>query len=136
LSNNKNDNNQYDYGIGIIDGAYGPTTIYLAGDYSRQSILRKSVSLIIIISTLILIVFDIIGYIKKINYSKKYKIKIIFSINIFLIFLLSIYIGFQILGLFWIKISTLMNIIFCILFYVNFILLKIIRKNRIKENEK
>jgi Na+-transporting methylmalonyl-CoA/oxaloacetate decarboxylase beta subunit len=127
-----NGNSPYLPAISIIGGADGPTSIYILGNYSWQSILKYFLSAIIIIDTLVLIVFDIIRFKKRRMYTIKYKMKIIISMNIFIIILSSIYIGFQILGFLWIGISILMNIVFCIIFYIKFILIKIIKE----ENKK
>ena len=113
--------------VAIIGGADGPTSIYIAGNYNWQSILKYLLSIIFIIGLLILIIFDVIEYLKNLKYAIKYKAKIVFVVVVFTIFLLLIFIGFRILGFLWVSISTLLNIVFSIMFFVKFILLKIIR---------
>jgi hypothetical protein len=130
VSKYNNDNSPFLSTISIIGGADGPTSIYLLGNYSWQSMLKYFLSEIIIINALALIVFDIIGLIKTKAYGIKYIIKVIISMNIFIIILSLICIGFQVLGFLWIGISTLMNIVFCIIIYIKFILIKIIKKDK------
>jgi Na+-transporting methylmalonyl-CoA/oxaloacetate decarboxylase beta subunit len=81
--------------VAIIGGADGPTKIYVAAN-GWQSILKYSLSIAIIISMSVLIVFDIIGLAKKREYSVKYKTKITLVMVVFIIFLILIYIGFRI----------------------------------------
>jgi hypothetical protein len=74
-------------------------------------------------------VFDGMEFIKDRKYTIKYKVKMILSTVIFTIILSFICIGFKILGIAWVGISILINIIFSTIFFVKFILLKIIKDN-------
>ena len=96
--------------VAIIGGADGPTTIYISGNYSWQSILKYSLSIIFITGLLILIVFDIIEFLKNWKYTIKYKVKIVLSIVIFIIILFLIIIGFGMLGFLWVGISVVTTI--------------------------
>jgi Na+-transporting methylmalonyl-CoA/oxaloacetate decarboxylase beta subunit len=96
-----NNSSPYLPSISIIAGADGPTSIYITGNYSWLSVLKFLLSAIILISALVLIVFDVTGYITTKKYSIKHKIKIILTINVFIIILASIYFGFWILGFVW-----------------------------------
>ena len=74
----------YDRGIySIIGGADGPVTIYTP--YSLINILRYSLSIFVIMNIIILLVYDIIELVKFKKYSIKYKIKIIFAIDLIII---------------------------------------------------
>lgn len=114
--------------VSVISGADGPTTIYLT-DYGWQSILKYSLLAVIVINILVLIVFDGIEFLKNRKYTIKYKVKMILSTVIFTIILSFICIGFKILGFAWVEISILINIIFSTIFFVKFILLKMIKDN-------
>jgi hypothetical protein len=84
----------------VIDGADGPTIIYISSKQVLVDILVYSLSLVFIIDIIILLVYDIIGLIKNKIYGIKYKCKIIFTIDFLIIIIISIMIEiiFNLLG--------------------------------------
>jgi hypothetical protein len=67
-----------------------------------------------------------VGFIKSVKYSTKYKLKIVSSINIFLIIMILLYSTFLVFGLKFIGISVILNIVLLTIIFIKEILLKII----------
>ena len=111
--------------IGIIGSSDGPTTILMGRGFDLINFHKNLILAITMISLFILLIIDIIGFIKSIRYSNKYKIKIISSIDLYLIIL--IFFTFPIFGLRYIGISVLLNIVLLTIIFIKEILLKIIK---------
>jgi Na+-transporting methylmalonyl-CoA/oxaloacetate decarboxylase beta subunit len=123
--------------VGIIGSSDGPTTIFVGREFNLMNFLKNLILGIIIISLSILIIIDIIGFIKSIIYKSKYKLKIVLSIDIFLIIIYLLNFSFPVFGLRIIGISVIFNIVLLTTIFIKDILLKIIRhEQEIKWNTK
>ncbi|MDR1148448.1 MAG: sodium ion-translocating decarboxylase subunit beta [Spirochaetaceae bacterium] len=98
VNNNRIINHSETSSVAIIGGADGPTTIYISSKNVLVNILIYLLSLLFIIDIITLLIYDIISLIKDKKYSIKYKCKIIFSIDFFIILSVVIKIIFTLLG--------------------------------------
>ena len=80
--------------VAVIGGTEGPTTIYISSKFNMLNILKYSLSIVLVISILILITFDILELIQNKKYDRKNKLIIILGINlrIFIALLVEIFI--------------------------------------------
>jgi hypothetical protein len=120
--------------LGVIGCSDGPTTIFLGREFNFINTYKNLIFVIIIVSLLILIIIDIISLIKSRKYNKKFKIKIILTIDIFLVIMFLIYYFIEIFGFKFIGISILLNIFLLTIIFIKEILLKIINyENKYEE---
>ncbi|MDR0320187.1 MAG: hypothetical protein LBI28_01655 [Treponema sp.] len=113
--------------IEIIGDHGGPTSIFVSREFNLPNFLKNMIFTVIIISLFILFIIDVIGFIKSKKYSIKYKLKIVLCIDIYLIIIKSIYFTFPIIGLTFIAISVLFNIVLLTFIFIKEILLKVIK---------
>jgi hypothetical protein len=84
------------FSVVISGGADGPTTIYVAGDYFWQSILRHALT-IVLAGIVVFMIFDVAEFIKEKTYTLKYKLKVVFVVDGFIILAAGMRFGFLLL---------------------------------------
>jgi Na+-transporting methylmalonyl-CoA/oxaloacetate decarboxylase beta subunit len=113
--------------VGIIGSFDGPTTIFVGREFNLMNFFKNLILGIMITSLSILLIIDIIGFIKSKKYKNRYRLKIVSSIDIFLIIMYLLYSAFPMFGLRITGISVILNIVLLTTIFIKEILLKIIR---------
>ena len=117
-----------DTSTAIIGGADGPTTIYVSSNYSVTNLVINSVLFIFIINLTVLLIFYIFGFIKSKTFIKIYKLKIILSIDVYLLIIFVLYYCIPFFGIGFIGISVLLNFLLLTLIFVKDFIIRIVKQ--------